>query len=335
MHESNQDPDIQEIISRTKDLPYQGVRVVITGGAGFLGSTLSEVLLELGARVLCVDNLSSGRMENISHLKKREGFEFIDHDISHQLGIDEKVDFVFHMASRASPLEFTEFPIQILKSNTLGTWNALGIAKKHGARVLFTSTSEIYGEAAIFPTPETYRGNVNTLGIRGCYDEAKRAGEAYCMAYYRQHGIDVRIVRIFNTYGPRMRSDGVYGRVIPRFLNQALNNSPIPIFGDGSQTRSFCYVTDQIVGLLNLAGREGLAGEVVNIGNPYEYTVLELADLIIRLTGSSSKLLFEPLPQDDPMRRLPDISKAIRVLGFEPRVGLKEGLLRMIERISA
>ncbi|MFH0966823.1 MAG: UDP-glucuronic acid decarboxylase family protein [Methanobacteriota archaeon] len=334
MNESFQDPDIQEIVFRTKSLPYHGVTAVVTGGAGFLGSTLSEVLLGLGARVLCVDNLSSGRMENISRLVGRDGFEFMDHDISMPLEIDEKVDYVFHMASRASPLEFTEYPIQILKSNTLGTWNALGIAKKHGARVLFTSTSEIYGEAAIFPTPETYRGNVNTLGIRGCYDEAKRAGEAYCMAYYRQHGVDVRIVRIFNTFGPRMRSDGVYGRVIPRFIDQAQNNLDITIFGDGSQTRSFCYVTDQVTGLLTLAGRDGLAGEVVNIGNPFEYTVSELAAIIIRLTGSSSGLSYEPLPQDDPMRRLPDISKAERLLDFKPRIGLEEGLVRIIERIS-
>ncbi|PKL59637.1 MAG: NAD-dependent dehydratase [Methanomicrobiales archaeon HGW-Methanomicrobiales-4] len=335
MNEPFQDPDILEIVSRTKNLPYQGVTAVITGGAGFLGSTMSEVLLELGASVLCVDNLSSGRMENISRLVKRAGFEFIHHDISKPLEIDRKVDYIFHMASRASPLEFTEYPIQILKSNTLGTWNALGMAKKHGARVLFTSTSEIYGEAAIFPTPETYRGNVNTLGIRGCYDEAKRAGEAYCMAYHRQHGIDVRIVRIFNTYGPRMRSDGVYGRVIPRFIDQAQNNQHITIFGDGSQTRSFCYVTDQVTGLLNLAGREGLAGEVVNIGNPHEYTVSELAGIIIRLIGSSSDLSYEPLPQDDPMRRFPDISKAVRLLNFEYRIGLEEGLLRMIERLYA
>lgn len=332
MNNSNNDTDIQEIISRTRDLPFNGVNVLITGGAGFLGSTLSEVLIESGAGVLCVDNLSSGRFENVSHLNENPRFEFINHDISHPLNISRKIDYVFHMASRASPLEFTEYPIQILKSNTLGTWNALGIAKKHGSRVLFTSTSEIYGEASVFPTPETYRGNVNTLGIRGCYDEAKRAGEAYCMAYHRQHGVDVRIVRIFNTYGPRMRADGVYGRVIPRFIDQAHSNNPITIFGDGSQTRSFCYVTDQAVGLLTLAGKEGLSGEVVNIGNPDEYTVSELAEFIIRLTDSSSELSYEPLPQDDPMRRRPDISKAIRLLNFECKTGLEEGLIRMIER---
>jgi len=242
----------------------------------------------------------------------------------------KKVDLVCHLASRASPLEFEHYPIQILKSNTLGTMHALGIAKKYDSRFLFTSTSEIYGESQIFPTPETYRGNVNTLGIRGCYDEAKRAGEAYCMVYHRQHGLDVRIARLFNTFGPRMRADGHYGRVIPRFLDQASNNLPITIFGDGSQTRSFCYVTDQIIGLLRLAGLSGLEGEVVNIGNPREYSVLELANLIIGLTGSSSSLTHSPLPQDDPMRRLPDITKAKRLLQFEPRVDLDEGLTKML-----
>ena len=323
--------DCAEIISRSETGHFRGRTVLITGGAGFLGSYLSEVLLEMGARVFCVDNLSSGRRENIVHLLRFEEFSFIEHDISIPLDFDTKVDYIFHMASRASPLEFFEYPIQILKSNTLGTWNALGIAKRHNARLIFTSTSEIYGEAAIFPTPETYRGNVNTLGIRGCYDEAKRAGEAYCMAYHRQHGIDVRIVRIFNTYGPRMRSEGVYGRVIPRFISQAQTDQPMSIFGDGSQTRSFCYVTDLITGLLSLAGRNGLNGEVMNIGNPIEYTVLELAGLIIKLMKSRSELTFQPLPQDDPMRRLPDISKAKSLLGFDPRITLEDGLVRMIK----
>jgi len=209
--------------------------------------------------------------------------------------------------------------------------NALGIARKYEARFLFTSTSETYGEAAIFPTPETYRGNVNTLGIRGCYDEAKRAGEAFCMAYFRQHGLDVRIARIFNTYGPRMRSDGHYGRVIPRFIDQAVHNAPITIFGEGKQTRSFCYVTDQITGLLRLAGLPDLAGEVVNIGNPVEWTILDLAHMIIELTGSKSELSYQPMPPDDPTRRVPDITKAREKLGWEPKVELKDGLMKMLE----
>jgi len=208
--------------------------------------------------------------------------------------------------------------------------NALGMAKKSGARFLFTSTSEIYGEAQIFPTPETYRGNVNTLGIRGCYDEAKRAGEAFCMAYHRQHHLDVRMVRIFNTYGPRMRSDGLYGRVIPRFLDQAQKDQPITIFGDGSQTRSFCYVTDQVTGLLKLAGYDGIDGSVINIGNPLEMSVLDLAQKIIEITGSKSSISYHPLPPDDPSRRFPDISKAAEVLKWEPEVDLDYGLRAMI-----
>ena len=249
-------------------MSFEDQTVLVTGGAGFLGSWMCEVLIAQNAKVICLDNLASGREQNIEHLKENENFSFLRHDISQPVILDTKVDFILHMASRASPLEFEQFPIQIMKANTLGTWIALGIAKKNKARLLFTSTSEIYGESQIIPTPETYHGNVNTLGIRGCYDEAKRAGEATCMAYMRQHGVDVRIVRIFNTYGPRMRADGYYGRVVPRFIMQALRNEPITIFGDGSQTRSFCYVTDQIEGLLRFIAKDGLKGEVINIGNP-------------------------------------------------------------------
>jgi UDP-glucuronate decarboxylase len=234
------------------------------------------------------------------------------------------------MASRASPLEFEQFPIQIMKANTLGTWIALGIAKKYGSRLLFTSTSEIYGKSQIIPTPESYHGNVNTLGIRGCYDEAKRAGEAICMAYMRQHGIDVRIVRIFNTYGPRMRSDGYYGRVVPRFISQTIRNEPISIFGDGSQTRSFCYVTDQIEGQLRFLAKDGLKGEVINIGNPMELSVMDLASLIKTIANSKSVLQFFPLPQDDPHRRSPIITKAQELLGWSPKVDLNIGLKKTI-----
>jgi UDP-glucuronate decarboxylase len=238
------------------------------------------------------------------------------------------------MASRASPLEFEQFPIQIMKANTLGTWIALGIAKKNKARLLFTSTSEIYGESQVIPTPETYHGNVNTLGIRGCYDEAKRAGEATCMAYMRQHDIDVRIVRIFNTYGPRMRADGYYGRVVPRFINQALRDEPITIFGDGSQTRSFCYVTDQIEGLLRFVAQENLKGEVINIGNPTELSIVNLALLIKKISGSVSKLEYFPLPQDDPHRRCPIISKARDLLDWLPKVDLETGLNKTINSMK-
>lgn len=318
--------DINRILVDIQDLDYLDKTVLVTGGSGFLGSWMCETLLHKDAYVICLDNYASGRPENTDHLLDHDHFTRVEHDISKPFDPKCKVDLICHLASRAGPLEFEHYPIQILKSNTLGTMHALGIAKKYNARLLFTSTSEIYGQAEVFPTPETYRGSVNTLGIRGCYDEAKRAGEAYCMAYYRQHGLDVRIVRIFNTFGPRMRSDGHYGRVIPRFIDQALHNQPITIFGDGSQTRSFCYVTDQITGLLRLAALPGLDGEVVNIGNPVEWTIRELADKIIKMVRSSSTLTFSPHPQDDPMRRLPNIEKAKRVLGFEPKVGLDEGL---------
>ena len=322
---------IEKILHRTEDLSYENRRVLITGGSGFLGSWLCDVLIRKGAEIICLDNYASGRKENTDHLLGNSSFTRVDHDISMPYIPEKPVDLVMHLASRASPLEFTDYPIQILKSNTLGTLNALGIAKKSGARFLFTSTSEIYGEAQIFPTPETYRGNVNTLGIRECYDEAKRAGEAFCMAYHRQHHLDVRMVRIFNTYGPRMRSDGLYGRVIPRFLDQAQNNLPITIFGDGSQTRSFCYVTDQVTGLLKLAGYDGIDGSVINIGNPLEMSVLDLARKIIEITGSKSVISYHPLPPDDPQRRFPDISRAAEVLKWEPEVDLDYGLRVMID----
>jgi UDP-glucuronate decarboxylase len=243
----------------------------------------------------------------------------------------EPIDIVMHLASRASPFEFEKYPIQILKANTLGIWVALGIAKKHDARFLYTSTSEVYGKAEEIPTSEEYRGNVNPVGPRSCYDEAKRCGESYVIAYKMQHGLDTRIARIFNTYGPRMRAEGVYGRVIPRFIEQTLSNKPITIFGDGTQTRSFCYVTDQIESLLRLAFSERAKGVVVNIGSDNEMTILELAQLMRELTNSSSEIVFEKLPKDDPRRRKPDITKAKEVLNWEPKVELEEGLSKMIE----
>jgi len=325
------DEGIEEILRNLKDISFEDQTILVTGGAGFLGSWLCDVLIKQNARVICLDNLSSGLEANISHLLDQENFKFIKHDISQPIYFDEKIDIVMHLASRASPLEFDKFPIQIMKANTLGTWISLGIAKKHGARFLFTSTSEVYGDAQIIPTPETYNGNVNPVGIRGCYDESKRAGEAMCMAYARQHGLDVRIARTFNTFGPRMRADGVYGRVIPRFIHRALNNKPITIFGDGKQTRSFCYVTDQIEGLLRLAWFDSAMGEVVNIGNSEEMTILELAEIIRRLTNSNSPLKFHPPLPDDPRRRCPDISKAKKLLNWEPKVELEEGLKKTIE----
>jgi len=327
--------DISWINTHLKDRAFEDQSVLVTGGAGFLGSWMCEVLVAQNAKVICLDNLASGREENITHLKNNENFSFLRHDISQPVVLDTKVDYILHMASRASPLEFEQFPIQIMKANTLGTWIALGIAKKNKARLLFTSTSEIYGESQIIPTPETYHGNVNTLGIRGCYDEAKRAGEATCMAYMRQHGVDVRIVRIFNTYGPRMRSDGYYGRVVPRFIMQALRNEPITIFGDGSQTRSFCYVTDQIEGLLRFLAKDDLKGEVINIGNPKELSIMDLAALIKKNIGSTSSLQYFPLPQDDPHRRCPIITKAHDLLNWKPKIELEKGLRKTIRYMTS
>ena len=331
----NSGKDLAIIQKNLGEISFEDQTVLVTGGAGFLGSWMCEVLIAQNARVICLDNLASGREQNIENLKENENFTFLRHDISQPVILDKKIDLVLHMASRASPLEFEQFPIQIMKANTLGTWIALGIAKKDRARLLFTSTSEIYGESHIIPTPETYNGNVNTLGIRGCYDEAKRAGEATCMAYIRQHGIDVRIVRIFNTYGPRMRADGYYGRVVPRFITQALRNDPITIFGEGTQTRSFCYVTDQIEGLLRFVAKDDLKGEVINIGNPIELSIVDLAFLIKKITGSKSRLQYFPLPQDDPHRRCPIITKAKDLLDWSPKVDLETGLKKTIQYMES
>jgi len=324
--------DLEELKSRLKraGVSFEDRTVLITGGAGFLGSWLCDILTEQKAKVICIDNLLSGKLENIRHLLDKENFTFIEHDISKSIYIDEKADIIFHFASRASPLEFDKFPIQILKANTLGTWITLGIAKKHRARYIFASTSEVYGNAEIIPTPESYNGNVNLLGIRGCYDEAKRCGEAFVMAYHRQHGLDARIVRIFNTYGPRMRAEGYYGRVVPRFVSQALSNKPLTVFGSGEQTRSFTYVTDEIEGILKLAYYDNLNGEVFNIGNNEETKIIDLANIIIKLASSSSIVEFHPLPENDPMRRCPDISKAVTILKWKPTIALNDGLKRII-----
>jgi len=321
-----------EIIIRNLDgVNFEDKKILITGGGGFIGSTICDVLINQNAKVICIDNFTSGKKENIEHLLEYEHFSLIEHDIADPISIDDPIDYIMHLASRASPFEFEIFPIQIMKSNTIGLWNALGVAKKHGARLLFASTSEIYGDARILPTPETYWGNVNTIGPRGCYDEAKRAGEAFCMAYNRQHDLDVRIARIFNTYGPRMRSDGLYGRVVPRFIEQAIANQPITIFGDGSQTRSFCYISDQVEGLLRLLFMDDLKGEVVNIGNPREITILTLGEIIKKMVNSQSVFVTSPLPPDDPKRRCPDIRKANDLLKWNPKISLHEGLKRMIE----
>lgn len=323
--------EIERINRDLGDISFQDQRILITGGAGFLGSWICDILVTQGAKVICVDNLASGLKNNISHHLESGRFSFIEHDISEPIDFEEKLDLVIHMASRASPFEFEHYPIEILKANTIGLMVSLEIAKKHNARLLYTSTSEIYGNPEVVPTPESYNGNVNSIGPRGCYDEAKRCGEAYAVAYRKQHGLDIRIARIFNTYGSRIRSDGIYARAVPRFIDQALSNRPITIFGDGTQTRSFTYVTDQIEGLLRLAALEGAQGSIVNIGNDKETKIIDMANMVLDITGSQSGITYHPLPEDDPLRRRPDISRARDLLGWKPKVTLKDGLQHTVD----
>jgi dTDP-glucose 4,6-dehydratase len=297
-----------------------------SGGAGFLGSHLCDYLLEKGHRVICVDNLDTGSLQNIEHLNNGEDLLFVNHDVTEPFFIEERVDYVFHLASPASPIDYARLPLHTLKVGSYGTHNMLGLAKFKRARFLIASTSEVYGDPQVHPQPETYWGHVNPIGPRGVYDEAKRYAEALTMAYHRQQGVNTCIARIFNTYGPRMRPHD--GRAIPTFIRQALENKPLTVFGDGSQTRSFCYVDDQIRGLYLLA----TSGEhlPVNIGNPHEMTLLELAEAVIRVSGSKSEIVFEALPVDDPQVRQPDITRAQQVLGWEPEVELDEGLKRLL-----
>jgi dTDP-glucose 4,6-dehydratase len=294
---------------------------VVTGGAGFLGSHLCDALLERGHRVLCVDNLETGSLQNVEHNRAAD-FVFLNHDLTKHLEVDEPVDFVYHLASPASPIDYLRLPLQTLKVGSYGTHNALGLAKWKRSRFLLASTSEVYGDPQVHPQPETYWGHVNPIGPRGVYDEAKRYAEALTMAYHRQQGVDTAIVRIFNTYGPRMRPHD--GRAIPTFIRQATEQKPITVFGDGSQTRSFCYVDDLVRGLVQLAE----SGEhlPVNIGNPQEFTLLELAEKVLEVWHSNSEIVFEALPVDDPKVRQPDITRAQQVLGWEPKVSLDEGL---------
>jgi len=301
-------------------------RTLITGGAGFLGSHLCDYLIEKGHEVICIDNLSTGNMENISHLLGKKRFSFIQYDVTNYLHVDGELHNILHFASPASPIDYLRMPIQTLKVGSLGTHKALGLALSKKARFLLASTSECYGDPLVHPQTEEYWGNVNPVGPRGVYDEAKRFAESMTMAYHRYHGVETRIVRIFNTYGPRMRLED--GRALPAFMGQGLRGEDLTVFGDGTQTRSFCYVDDLVEGICRLLS----SGEVypVNLGNPDEITLLELAHRILEVTGSKSRIVYRPLPEDDPKVRRPDIGKARRLLGWEPRVSLDEGLQRVL-----
>src|SRR3954471_21701202 len=301
-------------------------RTVITGAAGFIGSHLSETLLNRGHSVVGIDNLLTGDTGNVAHLRGRD-FQRTRHERALKTGVEGPVDFVYHWASPASPIDYLELPIQTMKVGSLGTHNALGLAKAKGSRFITASTSEVYGDPLEHPQKETYWGNVNPIGPRGVYDEAKRFSEAITMAYHRYHGVNTAIVRIFNTYGPRMRLND--GRAVPAFMSQALQNEDVTVFGDGSQTRSFCYVTDLVDGIIRLM--DAPTNEPVNIGNPHEVTIEEIARTIIKLVGSQSQLVYRPLPVDDPKQRRPDITRARTILGWEPKVGLEEGLLKTVD----
>jgi len=308
----------------------QHKRALVTGGAGFLGSHLCGRLLDEGLEVVCMDNLITGSLDNIESFFGRPGFFFVQHDVTNFIHVAGELDYILHFASPASPIDYLKLPIQTLKVGSLGTHKALGLAKSKGARFLLASTSEVYGDPLVHPQPEDYWGNVNPVGPRGVYDEAKRFGEAITMAYRRHHGVDTRIVRIFNTYGPRMRAGD--GRVVPTFIGQAQAGKPLTAFGDGSQTRSFCFVSDLIEGIWRLLNSD--YSDPVNIGNPTEMTVLAFAEEILRITGSSSEIVFEPLPEDDPKVRQPDITLARKLLDWEPKVSLADGLKETVEFFS-
>jgi dTDP-glucose 4,6-dehydratase len=299
-------------------------KVLVTGGAGFIGSHLCERMLADGHQVVAMDNLLTGDLRNIEHLFGQQRFTFLHQDVTEFIHVPGRLDYILHFASPASPIDYMELPIQTLKVGSLGTHKVLGLARAKGARMLLASTSEVYGDPLVHPQREDYWGNVNPVGPRGCYDEAKRFAEAITMAYQRHHGVETRIVRIFNTYGPRMRLND--GRVLPAFMSQALRGEDLTVFGDGSQTRSFCYVDDLVEGITRLLYSD--EREPVNIGNPAEMTIRQFGDAVLRLTGSKSKFAFRPLPQDDPKVRKPDIGRAKRILGWEPRIPLDEGLAR-------
>jgi len=309
---------------------FSSEEFLISGGAGFIGSWLADVLLNLGAKVTCLDNLSTGQTTNIDHLLSDSGFRFAQGDVI-SYSANEKYDYILHLASRASPEEYQQHPIETLLANSLGSQKMLELTRKLDSRILYTSTSEVYGDAQVVPTPEEYWGNVNPVGPRSCYDEGKRFGEALFMAYHREYDLDVRVARIFNTYGPRIRATDSYARAVPKFIRQALADKPITVYGDGMQTRSFCYVVDTVLGILMILMATNAEGEIVNIGGTQEITVRDLASKIKMLTQSRSEIIFNPAPADDPKRRSPDISKAKRLVGWAPKFVLNDGLKTTID----
>jgi nucleoside-diphosphate-sugar epimerase len=304
--------------------------VLVTGGAGFIGSHLCDLLIEKGYKVICLDNLLTGSKDNIKQLLDNPNFKFIDADVTKTLNLDiSDLDFIFHLASPASPIDYQNYPEETLLANSMGTINVLKLTEEQGAKVLIASTSEIYGDPLEHPQKETYWGNTNSFGPRSCYDESKRFAEAATYVYLKKHAVDARIIRIFNTYGPRMQKDD--GRVVSNFINQCLEGSPITIYGDGSQTRSFCYISDMIAGICKAMFSEETNAQVFNLGNPIEFTMMELAENVKKLTGAKSEIIYKPLPPDDPKQRQPDITKANKFLGWEPKVSLDEGLQKTIE----
>ncbi len=319
--------DIERIKSVVKGDRFEGKNVLVTGGAGFIGSWLCDVLVDFGANVTALDDLSTGRMKNIDHLGKTARFNFVKSDVC-KFETQEKFDFILHMAGHASPDEYQTHPIETLQTSALGTFGMAELARKNNATLLFASTSETYGDTEVIPTPETYWGKVNPIGPRSCYDEGKRFAEALLMAYGRQYGLDVRIPRIFNSYGPRLREDGLYGRAMSRFILQALTKQPITVYGDGKQTRSFCYITDTVTGLMLLTINPKAKGEVVNIGSTKEKTILDLATKIKEITKCKSEVTFHPLPKDDPKRRCPDTTKLEKLVDWKPNITFEEGLKR-------
>jgi len=326
--------DIGRIKGAVKGDFFEAKKVLVTGGAGFIGSWLCDVLVDFGADVVVVDDLSTGQLKNINHLMKKSKFKLFEADVC-RFKSEEKFDVILHMAAHASPDEYMAHPIGTLQTSAFGTENMAEIARKNDAALLFASTSEVYGDAEVVPTPESYWGKVNPIGPRSCYDEGKRFAEALLVAYHKEYGLNVKIPRIFNSYGPRLREDGLYGRAMSRFIMQALTDDPITVYGDGKQTRSFCYVTDTVTGLMLLTASKKANGEVVNVGNSQEITILELAEKIKEITKCKSPVTFHPLPKDDPKRRCPDTSKLEVLVGWKPQVRFEDGLRRTIDWFSS